>query len=57
MWNLKCAIIPMIVRSTGIVTRSLRKSLEDIPGKHLIDSLQKTAILRTSTRNTESTAV
>jgi hypothetical protein len=31
--------------STGIVTRSLRKNLEAVPGKHSIDSLQKTAIL------------
>jgi hypothetical protein len=32
----------------GIVTRSLRKHLEAVPGKHSIDSLQKTAILGTS---------
>jgi hypothetical protein len=34
--------------STGIVTRSLRKNLETVPGKHSIDSLQKAAILGTS---------
>jgi hypothetical protein len=32
MWNLKCTIIPVIIESTGIVTRSLRKNLEHIPG-------------------------
>jgi hypothetical protein len=48
MWNLKCMIIPIIIRTTGIVTRSLRKKLEAIPEKHSIDSLQKTAILGTS---------
>jgi len=48
MWNLKCTIIPVIIVATGIVTRSLRKNLEPIPGKHSIDSLQKTAILGTS---------
>jgi hypothetical protein len=48
MWNLKCTIIPVIIGTTGIMTRSLRKNLEDIPGKHSIDSLQKTAILGTS---------
>jgi hypothetical protein len=37
MWNLKCAIIPVIIGATGIVTRSLRKNLEAIPGKHSID--------------------
>jgi len=45
MWNVKFAIIPVIIGATGIIIRSLRKNLEDIPGKHSIDSLQKTAIL------------
>jgi len=48
MWNLKCMIVPEIIGATGIVMRSLRKNLETVPGKHLIDSLQKTAILGTS---------
>jgi hypothetical protein len=48
MWNLKCTIIPIIIGANGIVTRSLRKNLEALPGKHSIDSLQKTAILGTS---------
>jgi hypothetical protein len=48
MWNMKCTIIPVIVRATGIVTRSLRKNLEDIPRKHSIDSQQKTAVLGTA---------
>jgi len=40
MWNLKCMIIPIIIAATGIVTRSLRKNLEAVPGKHSRDSLQ-----------------
>ena len=40
--------LPVIIGATGIVTRSLRKNLEVVPGKHSIDSLQKTAILGTS---------
>ena len=48
MWNLKCTIIPVIIGTTGIVTRRLRKNLEALPGKHSIDSLQKTAVLGTS---------
>jgi len=48
MWNLKCTIIPVITGATGIVTRSLRKNLGAVPGKHSIDSLQKTTILGTS---------
>ena len=48
MWNLKCTIVPVIIGATGIVTRSLRTNVETVPGKHSIDSLQKTAILGTS---------
>jgi hypothetical protein len=48
MWNLKCTVIPVIIRAPGILTKSLRKNLEAIPGKHSIDSLQQTAVLGTS---------
>ena len=47
MWNLKCTVVQVIIGATGIVTRSLRKNLETVPGKHSIDSLQKTAVLGT----------
>jgi hypothetical protein len=47
-------IIPVRIGAAGIATKVLRKGLEAIPGKHSIDSLQKTAILRT--RNTGSIA-
>jgi hypothetical protein len=45
---MKCFVIPVIIGATGIVTKGLRKYLETIPGKHSIDSLQKTAVLGTS---------
>jgi len=48
MWNMKCTTVPVIIGATGIVTRSLRKNFETVPGKYSIDSLQKTAILGTS---------
>ena len=48
MWNLKCTIVPVIIGASGIVTRSLRKYLEAVPGKNSLDSPQKTAILGTS---------
>jgi hypothetical protein len=48
MWNVKCTVIRVIIGATGIVMRSLRKNLEAVPGKHSIDSLQKTAVLGTS---------
>jgi hypothetical protein len=47
MWKLKCAIVPVIIGATGIVTKGLKKNLETIPGNHSIDSLQETAILGT----------
>jgi hypothetical protein len=48
MSNVKCMVIPVVTGATGIVTRALRKNLGAIPGKHSVDSLQKTAILGTS---------
>jgi len=46
--NVEPEMYDCIIGATGIVTRSLRKNLEAVPGKHSIDSLQKTAILGTS---------
>jgi hypothetical protein len=48
MWNLKCFVIPVIIGATGIIRKSLQKYLETIPGQHSIGSLQKSAILGTS---------
>ena len=53
---MKCMIIQEITGATGIVTKVVKKHLEVVPGKHSIESLQKTAALGTS-HNTESTAV
>jgi hypothetical protein len=41
MWNMKCFVIPVIIGATGIVSKSLQKYLETIPGQHSKDSLQK----------------
>jgi hypothetical protein len=41
--------LPIIIRPTAIVTKDLKKNLEAVPGKRLIDLLQKkTAMLGTS---------
>jgi hypothetical protein len=48
MWNMQCVIIPVVTGATGMVTRGLQTNLEAIPGKHSIDSLQKTAVLGTA---------
>jgi hypothetical protein len=48
MWNMKCFVIPVVTGATGIVSKSLQKYMEAIPGQHSINPLQKTAILGTS---------
>ena len=48
MWNMKYVIIPKVIGATGIVTNVLKKNLQAIPGKHSVDSVQKTAVLGTS---------
>ena len=48
MWNLKYKIISIINVGAGITTKVLRKHFEAIPGKHSIDSLKETSILRKS---------
>jgi len=45
---MKCMIIPVITGATGSVTKVIRKNLEAITRKYSTDSLQKTAIIRTS---------
>jgi hypothetical protein len=41
MWNMKYFVMPIIIGATGIVSKSLQKYLETIPGQHSIDPLQK----------------
>jgi hypothetical protein len=44
MWNVKTKVTPVIVGATGTISKSFRKYLSSIPGKHEIQELQKTAI-------------
>ena len=48
MWNVKTSAIPVIIGATGTISESFRKYLSDIPGKHDVKELQKTAILGTA---------
>jgi hypothetical protein len=48
MWNVKAKVIPVIMGATGIISKSLLQYLSNIPGKHKIKELQKTAILGTA---------
>jgi len=44
MWN----VIPVIIGVTGTISKSFRKYMSNIPGKHEVKELQKTAILGTA---------
>jgi hypothetical protein len=48
MWNVKTNLIPVITGLTGTISKSFRKYLSNIPGKHKINEIQKTAILGTT---------
>jgi len=57
MWNVKTKVIPAIIGATGTVSKSFRKYVSDIAGKHEVKELQKTAILGTAHTTSESTNV
>jgi hypothetical protein len=48
MWNVKKEVIPVIIGATGTISKSFRKYLSNVPGKHEINELQKTATLGTA---------
>jgi len=48
MWNVKAKVIPVIIGATGTISKSLKKYMSNIPGKHEVKELQKTAILGTA---------
>jgi hypothetical protein len=48
MWNVKTKVIPVIIEATGTISKSFRKYVSNIPGKHEVGELQKTAILGTA---------
>jgi len=48
MWNIKTKVIPVIIGATGTISKSFRKYASNIPGKHEVKELQKTAILSTA---------
>jgi hypothetical protein len=48
MWNVKARVIPLIIGATGIISKSFRKYVSNVPGNHEVKELQKTAILGTA---------
>jgi len=43
MWNVKTKVMPVLTGATGTISKPLRQYLSNIPGKHKIRELQKTA--------------
>jgi len=55
MWNLKTKVIPVIIPAipvligtTGTISKSFRKYMSNIPGQHEVKEFQKTTILGTA---------
>jgi len=48
MWNVTTKLVPEITGATETTSKYFRKYPSNIPGKHEIKELQKTAILRTA---------
>ena len=49
--NVETNAIPVIIGATGTISKSIRRYLSNVPGKHEIKELQKTAILCTAHTN------
>jgi RNase P/RNase MRP subunit POP5 len=47
MWYVKTTVIPVIVGTTGTISKAFRKYMSNIPGHHRVKELQKTAMLGT----------
>jgi len=48
MWYVKPKVVPVIIGATETISESFRKYVSNIPGKHEVKELQKTAILDTT---------
>jgi len=45
MSNVKTKTLPVIIGATGTISKSFRKYVSNIPGKHEVKELQKTDVL------------
>jgi hypothetical protein len=48
MWSVKTKVIPVIIGASGTISKSFRKYVSNIPGKHEVKELHKTAIFGTA---------
>jgi hypothetical protein len=54
MWNVKAKLIPVIKGAIGTISKSFRKYLISIPGKHIIKELLKSSHIGHCTHTSES---
>jgi len=48
MYNVRTKVIPVIMGAAGTISKTFRKYVSNIPGKHEVKEVQKTAILGTA---------
>jgi hypothetical protein len=44
MWDVKANVIPVLIGVMGIISKSLRKHLSNVPGKQDLKELQRTTL-------------
>ena len=57
MWNVKTKVIPVTIGASGTISKSFRKNVSNIPGKHEVKELQKRSHIGHCTHTSESTDV
>jgi len=57
MWNVKTKVIPVIIGATGTISKSFRKYMSNIPGKHEVKEMQKNSHIGHCTHTSESTNI
>ena len=48
LWNMKVTIVPIVIGALGTITKGLLKGLEDLEIGGRVDTIQTTALLRTT---------
>ncbi|KAL1446281.1 hypothetical protein WDU94_005480, partial [Cyamophila willieti] len=48
MWNTKVKIVPIIIGALGVVPKSLKDNLQQLPGNFSINTIQENALLGTA---------
>ena len=48
LWNMKVTIVPIVIGAFGTITKRLLKGLEDLEVGGRVETIQKTAFLRTA---------